>query len=81
MSALSKKEQPTLNVSKYLQQDGLYDRVQDSHEEQEFWMNILDWVVIRLNKFEMFEEHENCLSRWKQCCSRWKQCWMKTMYK
>ena len=27
----------------------------------------LDWVGIRLNQFEMFEEHENCLSRWKQC--------------
>ena len=27
-------------------------------------MNRLDWVGIRLNQFEMFEEHENCLSRW-----------------
>ena len=26
----------------------------------------LDWVGIRLNQFEMFEEHENCLSIWKQ---------------
>ena len=57
------------------------DRVQDSHEEQKFWMTRLDLVGIRLNQFEMFEEHENCISRWKQCCSRWKQCWMKTMYK
>ena len=30
------------------------DRVQDSHEEQEFWMTRLDWVEIRLNQFEMF---------------------------
>ena len=43
------------------------DSVQDSYEEQEFWMTRLDWVGIRHNKFEMFEEHENCLSRWKQC--------------
>ena len=57
------------------------DRVHDSHEEQEFWMTRLDWVKIRLNQFEMFVEHENCLSIWKQCCSRWKQCWIKTMYK
>ena len=57
------------------------DRVKDSHEEQEFWMTRLDWVGIRLNQFEMFEEHEKCLSRWKQCYSSWKQCWMKTMYK
>ena len=31
------------------------DRVQDSHEEQEFWITRLDWVGIRLNQFEMFE--------------------------
>ena len=54
-----------------------YDRVQDSHDEKEFWMTRLDWVGIILNQFEMFEEHENCLSRWKKCCSRWKQCWRK----
>ena len=24
----------------------------------------LDWVGIRLNQFEFFEEHENCISRW-----------------
>ena len=48
----------------------LYDSVQDSYEEQEFWMTRLDWFGIRLNQFEMFEEHENCLSRWKQCCSK-----------
>ena len=36
------------------------DRVQDSYEEQEFWMTKLDWVGIRLNQFEIFEEHENC---------------------
>ena len=41
------------------------DRVHDSYEEQEFWMTRLDWVGIRLNQFEMIEEHENCLSRWK----------------
>ena len=57
-----------------------YDRVQDSYLEQEFWMTTLDWVGIRLNQFEMFEEHENCLSRQKQCCSKlwnsveWKPC-------
>ena len=39
------------------------DRVQDSYEEQEFWMTRLYWVGIGLNKFEMFEEHENCISR------------------
>ena len=59
----------------------IFDRVPDSHEEQQFWMTRLDLVGIRLNQFGMFEEHENCLSRWKQCCSRWKQCLMKTMYK
>ena len=59
----------------------IIDRVQDIYEEQEFWMTRLDWVGIWLNQFEMFEEHENCLSRRKQCCSRWKQCWMKTMYR
>ena len=59
----------------------IHDIVQDSDEEQEFWMTRLDWVGIQLNQFEMFEEHENCLSRWKKCCSSWKQCWIKTMYK
>ena len=39
------------------------DRVQDSYEEQEFWMTRLYWVGIQINQFEMFEEHENCLSR------------------
>ena len=39
------------------------DSVQDSYEEQEFWMTRLDWVGIWHNQFEMFEEHENCLSR------------------
>ena len=34
------------------------DSVQDSYEEQEFWMTRLYWVGIRLNQFEMFEEHE-----------------------
>ena len=34
------------------------DRVQDSHDEPEFWMNRLDWVGIKLNQFEIFEEHE-----------------------
>ena len=38
-----------------------HDRVQDIHEEQELWMNKLDWVGTWLNQFEMFEEHENCL--------------------
>ena len=33
------------------------DRKQDSHEEQEFWMTRLDLVGIRLNQFEIFEEH------------------------
>ena len=46
------------------------DSVQDSYEEQEFWMTRLDLVGIGLNQFEMFEEHENCLSIWKQCCSK-----------
>ena len=57
------------------------DSVQGSYEEQEFLMTRLDLVGIRLNQFEMLEEHENCLSRWKQCFYSWKQCWMKTMYK
>ena len=38
--------------------DHLYkrgDRVQDSYEEQEFWMTRLDWVGIQLNQFEKFE--------------------------
>ena len=43
----------------------IIDRVKDSYEEQEFWMTRLDWVGIWLNQFEMFEEHENCVSRWK----------------
>ena len=66
----------------YVDQDryATSDRVQDIHEEQDFWMVRLDWVGIRLNQFEMFEEHENCLSKWKKICSRWKQCWMKTIY-
>ena len=34
------------------------DRVQDSHEEQDFCMTILYLVGTRLNQFEMFEEHE-----------------------
>ena len=42
------------------------DSVLDSYEEQEFWMNRLDWVGIRLNKFGMFEERFRLLSRWKQ---------------
>ena len=29
-------------------------------------MTRLDWVGIRLNQFEIFEEDENCLSRWKK---------------
>ena len=44
------------------------DRVQESYEEQEFWMTRVYWVGTWLNQFEMFEEHENCLSRWKQGC-------------
>ena len=77
---------PLSFLKKYIPQSDFFvcflsDRVQDSYEEHEFWMTILDWVGIRLNKFEMFEEHENCLSRWKQCWSRWKHCWMKPMYK
>ena len=28
-------------------------------------MTRLYWVGIWLNQFGMFEEHENCLSRWK----------------
>ena len=27
----------------------------------------LDWVGIRLNQIEMFEEHFKLISRWKQC--------------
>ena len=27
----------------------------------------LDWVGIRLNQFEMFEERFKLLSRWKKC--------------
>ena len=42
-------------------------------------MNILDWVGIQLNQFEMFEEHENFLSRWKNVVLdensvEWKPC-------
>ena len=33
----------------------IFDRVQYSYEEQEFWMTRLDWVGIRLNQFEIFE--------------------------
>ena len=54
----------SLNCYKYRS-----DSVKDSYEEQEFWMTRLDWFGIRLNQFEMFEEHVNCLSRWKQFCS------------
>ena len=43
------------------------DSVLDSYEEQEFWMTRLDWVGIRLNQFEMFEERFKLLSIWKQC--------------
>ena len=50
-----------------------HDRVQDGYGEQEFWMTRLDWVGIRLNQFEMFEEHENCLSKIKIMLF-----WMKT---
>ena len=32
------------------------DRVQDSYEEQEFWMTRLDWVGIRINQFEMLKK-------------------------
>ena len=52
--------------------DNSGDRVQDSYEDPEFWMTRLDWVGIQLKQFEIFEEHENCLSRWKQYCSSWK---------
>ena len=31
------------------------DRVQASHEEQEFWMTRLDWVGTQLNQFEILE--------------------------
>ena len=57
----------------------IIDRLQDTYEEQELWMTRLDWVGIQLNQFEMFEEHENCLSRWNYFCSSWKQCLIKTM--
>ena len=54
-------------------------RVQDSYEEQEFLMTGLYWVGIQLNQFEIFEEHENCLSRWKNVVLdensvEWKPC-------
>ena len=32
-----------------------FDRVQNSYEEQEFWMTRLDWFGIQINQFEMFE--------------------------
>ena len=60
----------------------IYDRLQYSHEEQEFWMTRLDWVGIQLNQFEMFEEHENVYQdennvvldekkvEWKPCINR-----------
>ena len=57
------------------------DRVQASiRNKSSVWLDYIE-LRTRLNQFEMFEEHGNCLSRWKQCCSRWKQCWKKTMYK
>ena len=36
------------SVLEYIQ----IDRVQDIHEEQGFWITILDWLGIRLNQFE-----------------------------
>ena len=54
----------TFNASSsYPSEHSKYDSVMDSYEEQEFWMTRLDWVGIWLNHFEMFEEHENCLSK------------------
>ena len=58
------------------------DSVQDSYEEQEFWMTRLDWVGIRLNQFEMCEAHETVYQyennvvlvensvEWKPCINR-----------
>ena len=60
----------------------IFDSVQDSYEEQEFWMTRLYWVGIRLNQFEMFEEHETVYKdennvvlvensvEWKPCINR-----------
>ena len=59
----------------------VFDRVQDSNEEQEFWMTRIYWVEDLTQSVEIFVEHANGLSRWKQCCSVWKQCLKKTMYK
>ena len=36
-------------------------------KDKSYELTRLDWIGIRLNQFEMFEEHENCLSRWKKC--------------
>ena len=33
----------------------IIDRIQDSHDEQEFWITRLDWVEIRLNQFEILK--------------------------
>ena len=44
--------------------------------EQEFCMNILDWVEAYNQLVLMFEEHENCLSEMKTMLF-----WMKTVLK
>ena len=58
------------------------DSVQDSYEEQEFWMNRIYWVGIRLNQFEILKnkkivyQDENDFSiveksvEWKPCINR-----------
>ena len=60
----------------------VYDSVQDSYEEQEFWMTRLDWVGIRLNQFEMlkniktvYQDEKNVVLvensvKWKPCINR-----------
>ena len=73
---------PMYTAPPYVFEDGfIVDRVQASPRNKNYeWIDNIE-LRTRLNQFEMFEEHENCLSRWKQCCSRWKQRWKKTMYK
>ena len=55
-----------------------FDRVQDSHEEQDFWMTRLDWVGIWLNQFEIFEERFKLSIKMK---TMWFQVWNSVEWK
>ena len=54
------------------------DSVQDSYEEQEFWLTRLYWVGIRLNPFEMFEESFKLSIKMK---TMWFQVWNSVVWK